>query len=471
MSIGSPKISLLNEEQIAEVHRNSLKILSETGIKVHSERALKLFAKAGGKSFKDNIVFIPEELVEWAVKEAPNGIKIYNRKGEDAFKLGKGSDITRYGVGVTNLFYHQPDDDKIVDFTRKHTGLATMLGSALSSYDIISTPGVPKDISADKADRYCALDMTAHTILPLVILVPSKNDYIKVIKLLEHLHGDISSKPFIVPYFDPITPLVLDDDTVEKLWHSIERGMPVIYSNYGMYGATTPMPAAGTLALLNAELLAGIVLCQLMKQNTPVIAGSLPNSFNLKNMSTVYTEQSFMLNLCCAEMMSHYGIPHFGSSGCNIGWDADLPAVSNLWMNHLLGSIGKVGFAPFVGGNFDSLVFSPRLVVYSHEIISKAREFAKGFSLDKDSFQLDEIQTQGPGANFLTSEATLKESFKETQKESLFPSYTLHQWQDAGKPNAANLLKQYTCDLIAGLKPPDDKDYLIEKGEKWIAEN
>jgi len=36
--------------------------------------------------------------------------------------------------------------------------------------------------------------------------------------------------------------------------------------------------------------------------------------------------------------------------------------------------LGKVGLAPFVGGSFDSLAFSPALVVYSDEVIRQARK-------------------------------------------------------------------------------------------------
>ena len=59
---------------------------------------------------------------------------------------------------------------------------------------------------------------------------------------------------------------------------TIDRGLPFMYSNYGMAGATTPITPAGILAMLNAELLAGLVLSQLIKEGMPINLGSMPAS-------------------------------------------------------------------------------------------------------------------------------------------------------------------------------------------------
>ncbi len=129
------------------------------------------------------------------------------------------------------------------------------------------------------------------------------------------------------------------------------------------------MTALGTLSLLNAELLAGLVFSQLVKSGSPIILGILPASFNMRSMGSQYTPMSFLMNNACAEIMAFYNIPHCGTSGCGSGWGADLIGAGDLWMNHLTSCIGKVGLAPFVGGNFDSMAFSPTLVVLSNEII------------------------------------------------------------------------------------------------------
>lgn len=46
----------------------------------------------------------------------------------------------------------------------------------------------------------------------------------------------------------------------------------------------------------------------------------------MKNMTSTYTPYTMLLNLACSEMMSHYGIPHAGTSGSGPGWGPDLKA-------------------------------------------------------------------------------------------------------------------------------------------------
>jgi trimethylamine--corrinoid protein Co-methyltransferase len=93
---------------------------------------------------------------------------------------------------------------------------------------------------------------------------------------------------------------------------SIDRGLPIIFSNYGMAGLSTPITTAGTFALLNAELLAGLVFSQLIKPGTPIILGILPAFFDMKTMVDFFDPQTMLLNLACAEMMAYYHIPHAG---------------------------------------------------------------------------------------------------------------------------------------------------------------
>ena len=56
-----------------------------------------------------------------------------------------------------------------------------------------------------------------------------------------------------------------------------------------MSGASTPITPAGTIALQNAELLAGLVFSQLVKAGTPIILGSFPATFDMKDMVNRYT--------------------------------------------------------------------------------------------------------------------------------------------------------------------------------------
>ena len=489
MSHVRPNITVLNDEQVARVHAYSLEILATTGVRVNSARARRILAQVTGSSADGERVRIPPDLVAWALKVAPATVDIYDRRGKLAFTLGGQKAETYFGVGVTNLYYQEPQTDRVTPFTREHMALSTRLGHALSSFDVISTIGIPQDVPPKLSDLVATLEMVANTTRPLVLLISDEAAFPTVLDLLETLvfspstssgrgssassgeasgPGGLASRPFVVPYFNPITPLVINTGTSDKMFAAIERGLPIIYSNYGMAGATTPITPGGTLALLNAELLAGLALGQLIREGTPMILGNLPATFDMKTMVSYYGPETMLLNLACAEMMAYYGLPHAGTSGSGSGWGPDVLAAGMLWFNHLTSCIGKVGLAPFVGNNLDSMAFSPTTAVYADEVIRHARRFARGFSLDPAAVATDEIDLVGPGGSFLTADLTLRH-YRATYLDSpIFPRFSLDAWQARGSSAAVDLLRQHTARLLAEMRPPDDHDELIDRGEAFI---
>jgi len=248
----------------------------------------------------------------------------------------------------------------------------------------------------------------------------------------------------------------------------VERGLPVIYSNYSMAGMSTPITAAGTLTLLNAELLAGMVLAQLIRPGTPVILGSLPAFFDMKTLQDFFDPHSMLLNQACAEMMAHYRVPHAGTSGCGIGWGPDLAAGGQIWTNHLLSLIGKSGMAPFVGGTLGSKALSPALVVYSDDVIGQAVRLAEGFPLSDQGLDMDTLVDQGPGGSFLTSDLTLGSVREAYYQSDLMPRIGLEDWEQKGRPRFESLVREHTRHLLEDQAPLDDHDDLIAKGEAFI---
>jgi trimethylamine--corrinoid protein Co-methyltransferase len=468
-----PSLQLLSAEQMNEVHRYSVRILEDTGVEVESKTALKIFEKSDAARVVNGVVYLKEELINHAIKKAPSNIEVFNKTGATAFHLGQkqGSD-THFGIGVTNTWFQDIESSQVELFTRKHQQHSTKMGDLLDNYDMISTLGIPSDVSPESSDLFSALDMYANTSKPLVLLISGDDKINKVFDLLTYLHGDISEKPFCIPYLNPITPLVLNKATTDKMLASIKHHLPLMYSNYSMYGGTSPMNEGGSLALLTAELLAGLVFSQLVREGSEIILGSLPAAFNMSTMGSYYTPASYLLNLACAEMMNYYEIPHCGSSGSTNGRGADLLTSENLWLNHLSACIGKVGCAPFVGGNFDSMAFSPSTAVLSDRIIGEARKFANGFSLNDKTVNLQEIQNVGHGGDYFTSEQTMASLHELSATNEWWSTMSLETWKEQGMHTVEEALIETTLELYsrAQLASEGAMDLII-KGEEFISKS
>jgi trimethylamine--corrinoid protein Co-methyltransferase len=462
-----PRLTVLDPEQVQKIHGDSLQILASVGVRVASPRARQALARAAGSAMasESDRVRIGRDLVAWALEVAPRSVQLYNRHGEGAFDL---PGPARFGMGVTSLYYQDPETEKVTRFTRQHMARLVRLGQSLPSFDVISTLGIVQDVPAEVSDLYATLEMVANTTKPLVLLVSADEAFPAVLDLLEHLRGDLAARPFVMPYLNPITPLVINQGTSDKMFTCAERGLPFIYSNYGMAGASMPITPAGSLVLLNAELLAGLVLSQLIREGTPIVLGSLPAFFDMRGMGSFYDPQSYLMDLACAEMMAHYGLPHCGTSGSGMGWGGDLIAAGHQWFNHLISCIGKVGLAPFIGDNLGSKAYSPSVAVYANEVIAQVRRFAGGISLDGEATNLEEIARIGPGGDFLTTKSTLKHLRQAYYESSIFANLTLEAWEARGRPRAGDLLRQHTARLLQTLHAPEDQEELLAQGRAFI---
>ena len=497
-----PQLMLLNEEQIQQVHGYALRILAETGVRVDSPSVVEMLRKTGQVRVQGRCVQLSPELVESAIQSAPSTIQIYDRRGNPVFNLGaalpvgyrdgvsrrvepvvsspkgetlsKGNDRLRFGVGVTALYYQEPVNDNLELFTRQHMRDLTRLASALPLYDVISTLGIVRDVPEHLGDLYGSLEHFANTTKPLVLLVSDERNFAPVLEMFEHLHGGLGEKPLVLPYFNPVSPLVMDSGTLLKMEAAIQRGLPFIFSNYSMAGASTPLTPAGTLSLLLAELLAGLVISQVMspkgmiKPGAPVVLGMLPVYFDLKGLQTFYDPQSILLNLACAEIMAYYNLPHCGTSGSGTGWGMDLIAADTYWMNTLTFAMKRGGLAPFVGDSLGSKSISPCTIVHAHEIIDQSLRIASGFQLDEAQAVLDEISRVGPGGSFLPAPSTIKNYKKGYYISRVYPRWTMEKWQAEDQPEARQFLREKTQALLTELSAPDDCEELLGRGTEFI---
>src|SRR5215211_8877081 len=394
-----PELKMLAEEQIQDIHQYTLQLLATTGVRVDSPSALEMLRQRVGNSMVDGrTVRFPAELVEWAIKSAPRHIQIYDRRGNPQFQIGTEGDRTRFGIGVTALYYQEPETDTPVLFQRKHMQDMVRVGNKLPHYDMVSTIGIVRDIPDYLTDLIGSLEHFANGTKPMVLLCSDEHKFDDVLRMFELLHGgDLGEKPFIIPYFNPVSPLVMNEGTVDKMRIAIERGLPVVVSNYSLSGATTPITPAGTIAVLLAELLAGLVIGQLYKEGAPMLLGMLPVYLDMKTLLNFYDPQSILVSLACAEMMAHYGIPHCGTSGSGTGWGMDLLAAETYWMNTLMFVLTKGGIAPFVGDTLGSKAVSPQTFIYCHENIEQAIRFSNGIQLDDMHVGLEGMGEGGAG--------------------------------------------------------------------------
>ena len=113
-----PRLQVLGQAHRESIHSQSIGILSRVGIRVDSGSARTVFARAGNAAVgDDHRVRLTEDCIRWALDAAPSVVQVYDRLGRPAFRLGE--DGTRFGIGVTTLYYQDPATDQVTFLGRR----------------------------------------------------------------------------------------------------------------------------------------------------------------------------------------------------------------------------------------------------------------------------------------------------------------------------------------------------------------
>ena len=94
-----PRLTLLSEEQKEQVHSYALRILAGTGVRVDSPGVLRFLEDKLGTRAKADVLRLPAEVVEEAIRTAPKIIEVYDRAGNLVFRLGDRWSFRRFGRG------------------------------------------------------------------------------------------------------------------------------------------------------------------------------------------------------------------------------------------------------------------------------------------------------------------------------------------------------------------------------------
>lgn len=145
----------------------------------------------------------------------------------------------------------------------------------MDNIDVMShIPCEPNDIPAEKrAAEMCYLTLK-YSDKPLMGSVLGYENAKKNIEMAALVFGGvdvIKEKPVIISIPCTLTPLSYDDKMAGAIIAYAEYRQPQLINSLCIAGATTPATVAGTVALQNAEILAGIVLAQLVSEGTPIV--------------------------------------------------------------------------------------------------------------------------------------------------------------------------------------------------------
>lgn len=447
------QISILSEDDIEQIHENSLYLLMESGIKVGSAKALDILEHGGASVNRDIMTaYLEEHMVNEAVKAMPkeivlcarnpaqdmrsprkgypymatNGTAVYTRDidtGEKLMSMGK--DLMDFSVlsdAIDSIDYVWP-------IVTAHDGPEG--GHALNDF-VISLKGTTKHFQGEGMSEREARDM------------------VRVASAVVGGEDALAKRPIFSAIQCPICPLEFEQGSVEATMEFARAGIPVVSMSMAICGLTSPVTIASTIAIANAENLASFVISQLAKPGAPVVYSSESSIMNMRTGEIKYGAiEEAILAAAAGQMAKHYGAPSM-VSGFGVGLYGKVPGISSNVAEitfTAMTNLSLTDFASGIGGLDQAKGASLEQVVIDADIWESIRDIRRDVMFDDDHFAADLIEEIGPGGNFLKSPHTLKNMRKELfvpskEKSELYDLYRATSDQKAVVEQARQRVKK-----------------------------
>jgi len=336
----------MTKEQVQQIHQASIQILNDPGLISFNREAIEILhgngAKVASVASSDNpcwLVKIPEKLILDALDSAPKTVKLGARNKDNSLIM-KGEEPRVYFVSgsETNIWldvdfptYVKKSDPSIEvmvpEFHPRRGTVADLCQSAhvcehLETLDgYIRTVNIQdKDITEDNKDVnkfFASLNNTTKHVMSGLTSLKQLDNVVNMARLIVGGKEELKENP-IISFITCLvkSPLQFVGDTTQTLIEVCRRGLPLVVSSSPQAGSTAPIKEAGIMAQINAEVLAGIILSQLVNKGTPVLYGSVPVRARMDTLGDSYgSVETSLYNIDCVQMARYYKIPNYSTSG------------------------------------------------------------------------------------------------------------------------------------------------------------
>ena len=387
-----------------------MRILYEVGIKFHHKDAIDVLKRNGVETDGDVAKFNETQIMKW-IEKAPKVAPLYARNSKYDMQIG-GDNVYPapcYGAAsVTNA-----DGTSRAAVMKDYTDFAKLFHT--SPFHNING-GVlvqPDDIPIKESPQI--LHYAAALLSDKCLIVSSGTEHameslMKMTGVMFDGAQALAEKPRILTIVNANAPLQIDKTMLETLFTFAKHGQPFVMVQTCMAGTISPVTMAGTLAIGNAEVLAGIALSQMIRPGAPVIYASQTAAADMRSgfMASGAPEGALAYRNCTI-MAKHYGLPCRGG-----GAVTDAPVVGaqsgyESMMNYLICSQSKMNLIIHSAGILESYAaVSFEKAICDFEIIGMVNKFLEGIDFSEDAIPFDLIKEAGHGGQYMTSDHTLE---------------------------------------------------------------
>jgi len=447
------QLRLLTDQQLKKVHQFTLKILEQIGISTSSDKIIEIFSGIGAcVDIKRHRIKVGPELIEEALKKAPNRVVLFGRDKERDILL-EGTKV-HFGFGGTPPpYFRDVETGKIRRSTKKDVAEATILADALPNVSFVMSIAGAYDVPLEVEYLHELEALFNNTTKPIIYVAPGARYARKVLEMAYVVASESRNRQKSLPFalFSESTSPLRFSKINENIIECAKKGVPIVFGAGPMLGVTGPVTITGSFAIANAETLFALVLSQAVREGTPFIYAPHITTWDMKTSQVCYSApESAIARSILTQLAKYYQLPSFASTG--FGVDSKCPDVQagvEAATNALMCALAGANLIQNVGTMAHGSYGSMEMAVICDEIIEIINRILRGVEVSENTIPMSVIEEIGPGGNFLSHEHTLKFFRNELYMPKLFDRFPYIKWVEMGSKSARTRVKEQIRDILA----------------------
>lgn len=452
-----PLVTVLDEEGLSIIERNADTILQEIGMEFRDEpEALDLW-KAAGADVKGTRIRFPRGLCRSIVqKTAPREYTQYARNPERNVVIGGNNTVFAPVYGPP--FVRDLDKGRryatIEDF-RNFVKLAYMSPSIHHSGGTVCEP---VDLPVNKRHLDMVYTHIKYSDKPFMGSVTAPERAEDTVAMAKIVFGEkfVQENTVLTSLINANSPMVWDGTMLGAMKVYARNNQASITTPFILAGAMSPVTAAGTLAQVLAEVLAGAATSQLYKPGAPVIFGVFASSISMQSGAPTFgTPEPTLVSLAAAQLARRLGIP-FRTGGSLCGSKiADAQAAYESAQTLLPTLQAGTNFVLHGAGWLEGgLSAGYEKFVMDADQLGMMQTLAKGIDLSENGQALDAIREVGPGSHFLGCAHTQANFETAFYRSTIADNNSFEQWEAEGALDAAQRANKIVKRMLADYEAP-----------------
>lgn len=454
----------MNNASAERIHEASLSLLEDPGIRIEHGEIYSALLKHGGQPGNDaQVVRLPRKMVREYLSLAPKRFALTDRRGTQTV-LSARSDPVYWscpGMGLWRNGKHRPfTGADMADLARLLDHLDNV--HAVFGMALDDVPPPVRDIAG------------------LNIIARNCSKHIRVLcfspegaKMMTEMQPVVGDHPWFSIGFTAHGPLRWTHLALEIFRLTAGHGIPTSINGEPMAGVSGPVTLAGAGAVGNAEILAGIVINQLLEPGRPCLYNlGLAHIFDMRTAIAVTGgPENALFAKMAAEMGRFYDLP----SASWVSTESMCPD-SQAALEKMLGfqthAAAGVSCIWGVGQLESEMTISPAQAVIDNEMISFARRFQRGYEVSDGSLAVDVTRQVGIAGSFLDHDHTLEHFREEFFQPEVLWRRRRADWVEAGSPRLDERAEEVATELMARPAEPgmteDQAQALCQMAEGFI---